>query len=159
MSEEFKAIETQEQLNNIIEERLKRDRESRSKAYEGYLSPEEVEKLKKGYENTITGLNKQIEDSSETYKNYDTEIANRDAKIKEYETASVKSRIAHETGLPYDAIAFLQGEDEESIKKSAESLKGLVGNGASTPPPVTNLPDLKGDKKAVLRQTLSELRE
>jgi len=158
MSEEFKTIETQEQLNSIIEERLKRDRESRSKNYEGYLSPEEVEKLKKGYEDTIIGLNKQIEDSSETYKNYDTEIANRDAKIKEYETASVKSRIAHETGLPYDAIAFLQGDDEESIKKSAESLKGLVGHGAQTPPPVTNLPNLKGDK-STLRQTLSELRE
>lgn len=159
MSEEFKVIETQEQLNSIIEERLKRDRESRSKTYEGYLSPEEVEKLKKGYEDTIIGLNKQIEDSSETHKNYDTEIANRDAKIKEYETASVKSRIAHETGLPYDAIAFLQGDDEETIKKSAESLKGLVGHGNQTPPPVLSLPDLKGDKTAALRQTLASLRE
>ena len=37
----FKPIETQEELNNIIKDRLKRERESTEKRFEGYISPEE----------------------------------------------------------------------------------------------------------------------
>lgn len=48
MSEEikegFKPIETQEELDNIIKDRLKRERESTQKRYEGWISPEDHQK-------------------------------------------------------------------------------------------------------------------
>jgi hypothetical protein len=159
MSDEFKVIETQEQLNEIIENRLKRDRESQNKKYEGYLSPDQVAELKAGYDKQITDLNNTISSNADKYAALDRDIAERDAKIKSYETTSVKSRIAHEYGLPYDAIQFLQGEDEETIKQSAENLKGLVGTTSNTPAPVKNLPEIKGDSNATLMKTLQSLRE
>ena len=54
-------------------------------------------------------------------------------RLKAYETDSVKTRIAHETGLSYDAIKFLQGDNEENIRQSAQALKSLCGNGQAAP--------------------------
>ena len=42
--EGFKPIETQEELDNIIKERLKRERESTQKKFEGWISPEDHQK-------------------------------------------------------------------------------------------------------------------
>ena len=64
----------------------------------------------------------------------DKTIAERDAKIKGYETDSVKRRIAHEVGLPEDAIDYLKGEDAEALKKSAENLKQIIGSKPAAPP-------------------------
>lgn len=118
---EFKVIETQEQLDDILKDRLKRERESTRKEFEGFLSPSDVAEKYKGYLSP--------DDVKEKYKDHlsPEEVAKLNSKIKGYETDSVKTRIAHETGLSYDAVQFLRGEDEDSIRKSAESLKGLVG--------------------------------
>ena len=67
-------------------------------------------------------------------KEKDDVIAERDTKIKGYETASAKTRIARETGLSYEAIDYIQGSDEEAMKKSAEALKALIGSGKPAPP-------------------------
>lgn len=124
---EFKAIETQEQLDAVLGERLKRERETIKKEYEGFLSPEEAAKKYAGYLSP--------EDEKEKYKGFlsPEEVAKKDAKIKGYETDSVKTRIAHEFGLSYEAAGFLRGDDEDAIRKSAESLKALVGNTTMAP--------------------------
>ena len=118
---EFKVIETQEQFDDMVRDRLKRERDTAKKEYEGYLSPTDVAEKYKGYLSP--------EDIEAKYKDYlsPEETSKLRAKVKGYETDSVKTRIAHETGLSYEAIEFLKGEDEDSIRKSAESLKGLVG--------------------------------
>jgi hypothetical protein len=41
---DFQAITTQEELDNIIKDRLKRDREAQSKKFEGWISPEDHQK-------------------------------------------------------------------------------------------------------------------
>ena len=43
---EFKTIETQEQFDAAIGERLKREESKIRKEYQGFLSPEEVAKLR-----------------------------------------------------------------------------------------------------------------
>ena len=117
---DFKVIETQEQLDAVIGERLRKAKDSVRKEYEGYLSPDDAKK----YEGYLSP-----EEVKKKYEGYlsPEEAAKKDAKIKGYETDSVKTRIAHEVGLSYDAVSFLKGEDEESIRKSAETLKNLVG--------------------------------
>lgn len=127
---DFKTIETQEQFDAAIGERLKRESDKIRKEYEGFLSPDDVTKKYEGYLSP--------DDVKAKYKGYlsPDEVAKMDARIKGYEANSVKTRIAHELGLSYDAIGFLSGEDEESIRKSAESLKLLVGNKAA--PPLAN---------------------
>lgn len=147
---DFKVIETQEQLEEVLKERLKRERETVKKEFEGFLSPSDAEEKYKGYLSP--------EEVEKKYKDYlsPEEAAKKDAKIKGYETDSVKTRIANEMGLSYDAVGFLRGEDEESIRKSAEALKGLVGTGA--PAPLASLEQNPSATDAALRNTLKGLK-
>lgn len=122
MSEEFKPIETQEKLDSIIEARLKRERETTNKRYEGWISPEDHQKA-------IEEANKALDDYKKAHEGDEKTIADLTAKNKEYETASLKSRIAHEVGLSYEWISRISGDDEASIRADAESLKKLVRSG------------------------------
>ena len=148
---EFKIIETQEQFEERLKDRLKRERESVKKEYEGFLSPSDVEEKYRGFLSP--------DDVKEKYKNHlsPDEVEKLNSKIKGYETASVKTRIAHETGLSYEAIEFLKGDDEDSIRKSAESLKGLVG--INNVAPLASTESNVGDATdAALRNTLKGLK-
>lgn len=154
---EFTVIETQEQFDAAIGERIKRERETIGKKYEGYISPDDFRKKADEYDTTIADLNKKLQDANEKMSGYDKDIADRDKKIKAYESHSVKSRIAHEAGLSYEAVDFLKGEDEDDIRKSAETLKALMEKHSA--PPLAN-PDGQNvdDKDAALKQTLRKLK-
>lgn len=148
---EFKAIETQEQFDAAISELLKRERETVRKEFEGYLSPEEEGEKYAGYLSP--------DDEKKKYKDYlsPEEVAKKDAKIKGYETDSVKMRIAHEAGLSYDAVAFLKGEDEDSIRKSAETLKSIIGTNNLAPLASTES-RVDGTQETALKNTLKGLK-
>lgn len=152
---EFKAITTQEEFDEIIKDRLERERKTVEKKFEGYMSKDEVEEKYKGY---ITE-----DEAARKYEGYISpeEAAKKDAQIRSYETASVKTRIAHETGLDYDAVKFLQGDDEKSIKESAESLKKLMGTGAGAPPMFSQEPSGDGKKnkeREALKKVLADMK-
>ena len=109
MADEFKVIETQEQLNAIIGERLSR--------------------VEKKYSEEAAGLRKEIDTLTAKGKEDASKIADLEksksefeAKVKEYETASVKTRIAKEFNLPDAFASRLQGATEEELKKDAEAL-------------------------------------
>ena len=127
----FKPIETQEELNNIIKDRLKRERESTEKRFEGYISPEEHAKA-------LAESNKAFDDYKKAHEGDEALIKDLTAKNKAYETASLKSRIAHEVGLSYEWIGRISGDDEKSIRADAESLKKLVGAGQTVVLPTKN---------------------
>ena len=148
---EFKVIETQEQLDAVLGERLKRERETARKEFDGFLSPEDAAKKYAGY------LSPDAE--KEKYKDYlsPEEAAKKDAKIRGYETDSVKTRIAHEAGLSYDAVNFLKGEDEDSIRKSAEILKSLIGANNVAPLASTES-GIGNDREVALKNTLKGLK-
>lgn len=154
---DFKVIETQEQLDAIISERIKRERETLGKKYECYLSPDDYATKASEYDTKIGDLTKQLEEANGKIANHDKAIAERDTKIKAYETDSVKTRIAHELGLSYDAINFLKGEDEDAIRKSAESLKALVGSSITAPLASTE-PSASNAEDAALKNTLKGLK-
>lgn len=115
MANEFKAIETQEELDRIITERLDRNKKTVTaevtKQFEGYTSPDDVKKLS----DKISELEKQLGEKENS-------ISELTAANKKYETASVKARIAHEKGLPFELAQRLSGETEEEIVKDAETL-------------------------------------
>lgn len=123
---DFKAIETQEQLESVLKDRLERAEKKWQEKYEGYLSPDDVKNQTEDLEKQISEYGKSLNDANEKAKADAENIASLQAKIKEYETASVKSRIAHEYGIPYELANRLSGETEEDIRKDAESLKPLV---------------------------------
>ena len=98
----FEPIMTQEALDAIISDRLKREREKTAEKYADY----DAVKAKVGeYEKQLNGLNKQLETLGEKEK----EIESLKAANQKYETDSVKTRLAHEAGLPYgSSIADFQ---------------------------------------------------
>lgn len=152
MSEEFKPIETQEELDKIITNRLKRERESTEKRFEGWISPED-------HQRGLDEANKAFIDYKEAHKNDEQTIADLTAKNKAYETASLKSRIAHEVGLDYAWISRINGEDEQSIRADAESIKKLVGSGSPLMP--TKSTESGGDydeSTAALRSVLNGIK-
>lgn len=151
MSETFKPIETQEELDAIIEKRLKREREVTTKRFDGWISPEDHQKA-------IDSANKALDDYKEAHKGDEQTIADLTAKNKAYETASLKSRIAHEVGLSYDWISRISGEDEESIRSDAESLKKLVGTGAPLPTKNTESGESLDPSKTAFRSVLSGIK-
>ena len=153
MSEEFKAIESQEELDKIITNRLKRERETTEKRFEGWVSPDD-------YQKAINEANKAFDDYKEAHKNDEQTIADLTAKNKAYETANLKSRIAHEVGLSYEWINRINGEDEQSIRADAESIKKLVGSGATNLMPTKNTESGADydESSAALRSVLSGLK-
>lgn len=136
---EFKPIETQEALDAILKDRLDRQKKSVTdeikKQYEGWISPEDAKKST----DEITALTGKLSDSEKT-------IADLTAKNSAYEISSVKMRIAHETGLPYELAERLSGSTEDEIRKDAETLSQFTSQAQATPsftsePPVGNSTD------------------
>ncbi len=146
---DFTVIETQEQLDKVIGERIKRERETVQKQYEGYLSPDAAKKQYEGYLSP--------EDVERKYKGFVSpeEAAKKDATIKKYETDSVKTRVALEVGLPYEIAARLSGDDEESIRKDAQALSKLVSRKPAAP--LANPEGNVNSKDAALKKMLAEL--
>lgn len=134
MANEFKAIETQEDFDAAIKARLDRNTKTVTdevkKSYEGYLSPDEAKKLTE----QVEALTAQTEGLRRQLTEKDTSIADLTAKNKAYETASVKARIAHEKGLPFELAERLSGESEEDIAADADKLSQFVSAGKASAP-------------------------
>lgn len=153
---EFIAITSQEQLDSVIGERLKRSEEKWSKKYEGFLSPDEVSNQTSALEKQITDLTNALDGANKKLSESEKNMADRDAKIKGFELNAMKHKIAHENGLSYDAIDFIQGNDEESIKASAEKFKSLVGK-SHTAPSFQNEPNVSEGKDASIKKLAQSL--
>lgn len=151
---EFIAITTQEQFDAAIGERIKRERETLTKKYADY---DELKEKATGYEKQIGDLNKTIEDNSKKYAGYDEELATLQGKVKGYETSSVKMRIAHDVGIPYELSGRLSGETEDDIRKDAESLAKLIASNRPGVPLRTTEPAGADNKTAALRAFTEKL--
>lgn len=152
MSEEFTpiTIESQEQFDALVKDRLSRQNEKHSKEL-----AEKLGEAKSGFESQLTEIQTKLDEAEKKISGYDSIISEKDKEIKKYELASVKSQIARETGLSFDAVDFLQGEDEESIRKSAEALKNLVK--VAPAPMATNEPRGQKTESGAYREMLKNL--
>lgn len=148
---DFTVIETQEQFEEALKDRLARERSAVAKQYEGYMSPDDVNKKFEGY------LSKKEVD--EMYKGYASpdEVAKKDAIIKGYETNSVKMRIAHENGIPFELANRLSGDNEEEIKKDAENMSKFISMQSSLPL-ATNETQKPDNKTAALKNLLTNIK-
>ena len=101
---EFKPITTQEEFDAAIKARLSREKEKYVDYDQLKSRVEELEKENGDLKSTIEATNQ----------------------IAGYETASLRTRVALQHGLPYDLADRLQGTDEESFKADAERLAGFM---------------------------------
>ena len=74
----------------------------------------------------IGEMNTTLEALTKEKGTFDDTIADLNGKVSSYETASLKSRIAHEKGIPYELAGRLTGDDEASLRADAESLSKLI---------------------------------
>ena len=138
---------TQEEVNKLVGTARLEGKDAVRKEYEGWISPDEFTKKTEDLNTQLNGLNDQIKTLTDEKAAFEAKLTEKDGQIAKYEIDSVKTRIAREAGLSYEAISFLQGEDEEAIKKSAESLKNLVGS--AQVPPLGN-PEPKPEEDGVM---------
>ena len=125
---EFTPITTQEEFNAAIGERIKREKETISQKYSDY---EDLKNKTTEYEKQIGELNRAIEDSGKKYADYDKNLADLQAKLSEYESSSVKTRIAHEIGIPYELAGRLSGKTEDEIRRMRNLCQNLLAHNTS----------------------------
>lgn len=154
---DFKIIETQEQFDAAITERIARAKEAARKEFEGFISPEQQKKVVEELEGKVDKLTGQLEEANSKYAETQGQIKERDAKIAKYEADSVKNRIASEMGLSYNAVSYLSGNTEEEIKKSAEGLKSIIGS-YGTPPLADPEPEPAKGETAAYKKMLKNLK-
>lgn len=125
---EFKVIETQEELDKIISERLKRERskvEDEFKEKEKYFQ-DEIQQLK--------SENAEVKANLEKLSEKDTEIEKLQGKIKGYEKSELKRKIALENKIPYNLAGRIQGDTEEEMLEDAKSLSKYFEKEEIVPP-------------------------
>lgn len=138
--------EQQEFFNNTLAEKQKQW----TRKYENYASPDDVKNIRNDYDKQIVALTAELDAANKKISAHDKEIAERDDKIKGFELANTKTRIAREVGLSVDASEFLKGNDEATIKASAEALKNLMGSSGRAPSfvPIEKVESEEDKKKA-----------
>lgn len=117
----FTVIETQEQLEKVIGERIRQitEREER-KAAEKYADYDSLKAQ-------VAALTDQTAKQTETLNGNKATIEELTAKVHTYETASVKTAVALEMGLPYQMASRLTGDTEDAIRADAQSMLELIG--------------------------------
>lgn len=134
---EFKPINTQEEFDAAIKDRIERAERSVEQKYADYGKlKDQITKLedeKKALETRISGFD---QEKADVQKKLDEALQ----KTKDLEKDALKTNAAIEAGLPLDLRNRLTGETAEAIKADAENLVKIVGGGNSG----MNLPGFKG---------------
>ena len=118
---------TQEEVNKLVGAARLEGKDTVRKEYEGWISPDELTKQTEDLNKQLSGLNDQIQALTDEKAALTNQLSEKDGKI------AVSQVIANEFGLSYEAKEFLQGENEEEIRKSAMTLKSIVGSGKGEP--------------------------
>ena len=151
---DFTPITTQEEFDRAISDRIKRERETLEKKYSDYA---DIKTKAADYEKQLGELKTSLEDSTKKASEHEKTVADLTGKISSYELTSLKTRIAHELGIPYELSNRLTGNDEKELRADAESLSKLVSAGKPTPPLKSTEPAGDG-KDAAYKQLLNGLK-
>lgn len=150
---DFTPITSQEEFDAAIKERLRREREK-------YADYDDLKAKSADHEKTVADYARQLSEANAKIEGHDKAVADLNAKIKGYETASAKTRIALETGLPYEMASRLTGETEDDIKRDAANLAKLIGKQNPPAPPLRSTEGNGGNSKdTAYKSLLNNLKE
>lgn len=128
---DFKVINTQEEFDERIKERIERAEKKVRDEFKGWSSPEDLKKIADQHAADLAKLNDSHAEELKKYAGYDEKFTQQATRIHELEVGALKTRIANEKKLPWDAVEFLQGDDEKSINESADKLSRLSAHSAT----------------------------
>lgn len=141
---EFKAIETQEELDKIIGYRLERQREK-------FADYEALKERVASLESENGQLKESISHASQVENEFKSEIERYQSTIAGYEMSKKKTSVALRYGLPFEFAERLQGEDEESLAADAERLAVFMKPQVPVPPMKDIEPETAGQDAAWLQ--------
>ncbi len=147
----FKIIETQEELDRIISERLARQKEKYADYDQVKARVSELEK-----ENGV--LKSAAKSNKASTADFEKQIAELQGQVKTYEGKDLRLRIAVANGLPIELADRLTGDDEETIKADAERFASFVKQTEPTPPMASTEPILGNDENAGYKTMLKNLK-
>ena len=147
---EFKPITTQEEFDAAIKERLSREKAK-------YSDYDQLKSRVTELETENVGLKSTIEANNQSKADADNKLEKMQSQIADYETASLRTRIALQHGLPYDLADRLQGTDEESLKADAERLAGYMKRAQPVAPVRETEPQVGDSKTMQMKSMLREL--
>ena len=122
MSDEFKVIETQEDFDKAIQKRLAQKDRELSERYKDFMSPDEVKELKAEYETKLAKINEDLKAANDKIAGNDQIVSELTNRANTAEGDLLKSRIAYESGVPFELAGRLMGNNEEELKADAEKL-------------------------------------
>lgn len=149
---DFKPITTQEEFDAAIKARLSREKEKYAEYDQLKFRVEELEKENGCLKSTIEATNQSKADADKQLEDLQKQIAG-------YETASLRTRVALQHGLPYDLADRLQGTDEESFQADAERLAGFMKPVSKVAPVKSTEPIVpkEDDKRTMYRNLVKNL--
>lgn len=144
---------TQEELNKIVSERIKR---AQAKTEELENRVKELEEERAGFLSTIKANNQLLIEKDGLISAKEAEFAELQKVSDKYKASQLKTQIAVRNGLPYDLAERLQGSDEESLQADAERLSAFVKPKQVIAPMKSNEPEVDS-RTASMQQVLQQL--
>jgi hypothetical protein len=147
---DFKPITTQEEFDAAIKARLSREKEK-------YADYDQLKSLVEDLKKENVDLKSTIEANRQSKADADKQLEEMQNQISNYETASLRTRIALQHGLPYDLADRLQGTDEESFKADAERLAGFMKSNQPVAPVKETEPVLEKTENTLYKNLIQGL--
>lgn len=125
---EFKVIESQEELDKILKDRLERAGKKAKEEMQGLIDSLKSENA--GLKEENTNYQKQLEGIGEK----DKTISSLEGEIVSYKKAELRRKVALENNIPYSLADRIVGDDEVSMAEDAKRLAEFVGKKDYVPP-------------------------
>ena len=153
---EFKVLESQEEFDARIKDRIERAKEKAIEDYKTEIKKtiDELKSENSSLKNEVAGYKESLEE----VKGKDETIKGLNEKISAFERADVKRNIALEYGLPLKLAEKISGDDEDSMKKDAEGMaKYFSESKKSYEPPLKSYENKVNEKDQALKKLLDGL--
>lgn len=131
--EDFKVIETQEDFDRAIQKRLAQKDRELADQYKDYLAPDKVTALKNEYEEKLKKITDDLAKANEKIAAHDQLVSDLTTRATTAESDLLKSRIAHESGVPFELAGRLVGSNEEELKADAEKFASFLAPKSAPP--------------------------
>lgn len=156
---DFKPIETQEQFEDAIRDRVDRI----NKKYESWTSPDKLQEIKDGYEQSASkkfeGYTspEDLQTMKDDYESKLETIRNENTSLK---ASQLRSKVANEFKLPTEMVSRLQGSTEEELRADAKALAELVSTNKTFVLPLHGgSTGGSTDKNAAVKELLSQFKD
>lgn len=123
---DFTPINTQDEFDEKIKERLARERATITKQFEEkYADYDQIKKDRDAFSSQIEGYQKTEKENADKISGLETQLAEATQKASGLELENLKTQIALDKGLPMELRGRLNGTTKEELEKDADSLKGI----------------------------------